>query len=473
MTLYLFVKTGQGSIVTLLHQTAEKWRRGEGRLPSYTDVLAEDRHVQATDDRAPWPPNGCSQGSGGDGKGEEAQLGGRTRPLASSEVESTETRTTSGRGQTNGADRRPVEADRRATKGDQRGGLAPVQELQEDDRSANHGMDAVSPGDLIAPTRGPGVEHIAELGGTRGVAPAGLPTAAGEATVQRPCGPSTAGLLDPSRELSLNAVLKLSLYNRSNLCYLNTSVLATTWAVLQLQRHGTTDLALHSCFHALASGSTRPAATQVAQLLQWRLLLGQWPQLGRQHDICEFLNYLVPRCLRWAHGALIPKWEARRHRNGHLCVLDSGTTHLPLPIPLCSGEVCHLQWCVDAWHQQGLLRFHNEDGVMRRDSRPLQGHLATVHMPIFQDASEEMRNELRCTYASYQVVSMALHFGESPNEGHYQAILNGQPFFGGNKRWLTDDNRPARVHTCETDAARYRSAIYVVWLRHEPGLDAV
>ena len=113
----------------------------------------------------------------------------------------------------------------------------------------------------------------------------------------------------------------------------------------------------------------------------------------------KFLNYLVPRCLRWAHRALIPKWEARRHRNGNLCVLDSGTTHLPLPIPLCSGEVCHLQWCVDAWHQQGsvhalthpaplvclqLLRFHNEDGVMRRDSRPLQGHLATIHMPIFQ-----------------------------------------------------------------------------------------
>ena len=198
--------------------------------------------------------------------------------------------------------------------------------------------------------------------------------------------------------------------------------------------------------------------------------------------------YLVLRCLRWAHGTLIPKWEARRHRNGHLCVLDSGTTHLPLPIPLCSGEVCHLQWCVDAWHQQGsvhalthpaplvclqLLRFHNEDGVIRRDSRPLQGHLATIHTPIFLDASEEMRNELRCTYASYQVVSMALHFGESPNEGHYQAILNGQPFFGGNKRWLTDDNRPARVHTCETDTAWYRSAIYVVWLRHEPGLDAV
>ena len=45
---------------------------------------------------------------------------------------------------------------------------------------------------------------------------------------------------------------------------------------------------------------------------------------------------------------------------------------------------------------------------MRRDSRPIQGHLATVHMPIFQDESEETRSELRCTYASYQVVSMGV-----------------------------------------------------------------
>ena len=84
-------------------------------------------------------------------------------------MESTETRTTSGRGQTHGADRRPVETDCRATQRYQRGSLAPVQELPEDDRSANHGVDAVSPGDLTAPARGPGVEHVAELGGTGGL----------------------------------------------------------------------------------------------------------------------------------------------------------------------------------------------------------------------------------------------------------------------------------------------------------------
>ena len=33
VTLYLFVKTGQGSIVTLLHQTAEKWRREKEDSP--------------------------------------------------------------------------------------------------------------------------------------------------------------------------------------------------------------------------------------------------------------------------------------------------------------------------------------------------------------------------------------------------------------------------------------------------------
>ena len=34
VTLYLFVKTGQGSIVSLLHQTAEKWRMEKENSPS-------------------------------------------------------------------------------------------------------------------------------------------------------------------------------------------------------------------------------------------------------------------------------------------------------------------------------------------------------------------------------------------------------------------------------------------------------
>ena len=86
--------------------------------------------------------------------------------------------------------------------------------------------------------------------------------------------------------------------------------------------------------------------------MQWRLLLGQWPQLGRQHDICEFLAY-------WLHLSAEmpePRWEARRFRHDQLCVLGSGSAHLPIPLPICPGDVCHLQWCVDKWHAQSSVR---------------------------------------------------------------------------------------------------------------------
>ena len=90
-------------------------------------------------------------------------------------------------------------------------------------------------------------------------------------------------------------------------------------------------------------------------------------------------------------------WEARRFRDERLCTLDSGPALLPIPLPLCSGDICHLQWCVDAWHMQSsvhaltrpapllclqLLRFHNEVRDVQRDTRPLQDHLTTIHVPV-------------------------------------------------------------------------------------------
>ena len=247
------------------------------------------------------------------------------------------------------------------------------------------------------------------------MASSGLPPTQREAAVQQSGGPGAPRTVTAGRELSLNGVLKLNLHNRGNLCYINCSILTAAWSVLQLHRHGVASLNLHPCYHALASGTTKPTSIQVTQLMQWRLLLGQWPQLGRQHDVCEFLTCLVPRCIRWLGDSVAPTWEARRFRNGRLCTLDSGPALLPIPLPLCSGEVCHLQWCVDEVHKQGsvhalthpapllclqLLRFHNEVGEVQRDSRPRKGHMTTIHVPVFQDDCEATRNELQCTQKS-------------------------------------------------------------------------
>lgn len=279
-------------------------------------------------------------------------------------------------------------------------------------------------------------------------------------------------------------LLRVKLHNSGNMCYINASIYATAWSVLQLQLSEVKGPSLHACYNALLAGSAKTPLVKVMQLMPWRLLLGQWAQPSRQHDICEFLHYLIPRCLRWPDDLSIPKWEARRFRDGRLCTLDSGSANLPIPLPLCQGAQCHLQWCIDGWHIQSsvhallqpaplvclqLLRFHNEDGVVRRDPRPLIGHLSTVHLPVYKDGTASERDNLECTHIPYQVVALALHYGASPTEGHYRAVLRGQQLYGAGKSWITDDNSKARSFCTDEDTHANRAAAYVVWLAPVPG----
>ncbi|CAE7346692.1 pol, partial [Symbiodinium sp. CCMP2592] len=120
-----------------------------------------------------------------------------------------------------------------------------------------------------------------------------------------------------------------------------------------------------------------------------------------------------------------------------------------------------------AWHLLGCrLRRErpqynglvDQVGVVQRDPRPLTGHLHIVHLPVFKAGSEAERCNLECEHLPYQVVAMALHHGASPTEGHYQAVLCGQPFYGGDKKWLTDDNRTACIHK-HADSALHRKVI--------------
>ena len=310
-------------------------RNGGGRKSPHRelgnpDLLFEDRDVQTIDDRVARPPDRSCEDLGRAGEGPAAQLGERTGSLESIEMRSPQ----AGAAQDHGAHRRPAQAGRGTAEGSQRGGSPWVSELQKDDGSTDHRLDAIPPGTFIAPSRR-SPSCVALAGAS---APMALLTKCTREAGEFRCGTQPIGL-----------VLKLNLRNTGNMCYINTTILSTAWSVLQLQRHGTESLTLHSCYHALVSGSTPPQPVQVAQLMQWRLLLGKWPQIGRQHDICEFLNYLVPR-IRWSIDPLNLRWEARRFCQDQLCGLDSGTAYLPIPVPLCSGEMCHWQWCVGKWH---------------------------------------------------------------------------------------------------------------------------
>ena len=82
-------------------------------------------------------------------------------------------------------------------------------------------------------------------------------------------------------------------------------------------------------------------------------------------------------------------------------------------------------------------------------------------MPIFRSpATTDVH------YLSYQVIAMQLRYGERPTSGHYRTILLGQPSFGKDCQWITEDGcTPAHVLR-EHDSAMYLIYIYIyIWDR--------
>ncbi|CAE7307189.1 unnamed protein product [Symbiodinium sp. CCMP2592] len=367
ITLYLFVKTGQGSIVSLLHQTAEKWRAEKEKTPctlTYSLKIAMFKQLMI-------------------------ELHGRLAAVAKNPSETEKAK------KLNWIDDR---GNWRILKWD-----PAKMELQVDEN-----QPAASTDDLLKQT------------------------------------------VEMRKGVSEEALHRFRRYKRM------TDQPTSEWIQFRME------ISLRPLGDPVWSTLQKWIGQSVARLLPWRM------------------------CLSWPAGYEVPSWEARRFRDGHLNVLDRGPAYLPIPIPLCTGETCHLQWCVDAWHRQScihaltaaapflclqLLRFHNEEGRMQRDLRPLKGHMTTVHMPVFRADNAELRNDLICTHAPYQVVAMALHSGEAPTEGHYRAVLNGQPFFGADKSWHTDDGRVACSCKSE-DHTMHRIAAYVICLRYEPGLNS-
>ena len=72
-----------------------------------------------------------------------------------------------------------------------------------------------------------------------------------------------------------------------------------------------------------------------------------------------------------------------------------------------------------------LQRFTGEGGNLLRNVRPLHDCHHIVHIPVF---ATETTTDV-CP-AAYEVTAIQLHFGRSPNTGHYRAVLRGQKEFG-------------------------------------------
>ena len=168
-----------------------------------------------------------------------------------------------------------------------------------------------------------------------------------------------------------------------------------------------------------------------------RMFLVAWPSVLQQHDAAEFLSHLLKRT--WElDGTDFGSWGAREQVGD--AIWDRITEPLlsPLPIampPSSSEEPVSLQTIIDHWsgaydHQAlhhppptflvlQVLRYTvvARAVVKRTDQISAASLRDTIQIPVF--TSVGMDREHR----GYQVVSLALHHGPTPQEGHYTAYL--------------------------------------------------
>ena len=126
---------------------------------------------------------------------------------------------------------------------------------------------------------------------------------------------------------------------------------------------------------------------------------------------------------------------------------------LELALNNSTTNFCHLntcQGCVDQWRLQAnihalawpapltsiqLLRFHEDDqGLLQRNVRQVPSYYYYQSFrPGWNITNDTELMPLPCHFLAYEVLSMALHFGARPSEGHYRASLCGRSGFGGER----------------------------------------
>ena len=144
----------------------------------------------------------------------------------------------------------------------------------------------------------------------------------------------------PDTVLEPLGVVRLSLYNTSNHCYINSLVLSWLWcaAALRLDFHtafGAASTALKAVFQA--------RTCSVASLLPWHVLLRGWANVNQQHDVVEFSQHIL-------HQAAMPMLQGQwiAIDMGLRQVVDRHSTLHPIILDLPVGEHL-LQDLVEAW----------------------------------------------------------------------------------------------------------------------------
>ena len=147
-------------------------------------------------------------------------------------------------------------------------------------------------------------------------------------------------------------VRRVTLTNRTNVCYLNSVALCVTWTILSTPR-----LQPLLCQHGRLALTVLLEATRPINLLQcphWQRMLHSWAQPTRQHDAAELLMHLIPLLGPQVFAGV---WESRRQEPTHVRTLDGGecAAAISLDLPMHNGSTS-LQQLINSWHYQHTIQ---------------------------------------------------------------------------------------------------------------------
>ena len=430
-------------------------------------VFPQISNVQAADDHIAGAAHRNIEELTGNGPRQISQLGGPGGLLADSQMEWSQTKPRDRFHSPGNLHREPLESDCAGPQGNHRDIANSVQVYPKADGGSENGMGDLPDLRVSSPRRLSNLECSDIVDRASSIPHDRVQIEARQAAV-RCTGGQPMGM-KAGANIGLRKLLKLSLHNDTNLCYLNSTAIAASWTILQAQLHDQGYLHLAPALKLLCnraeSALNRPL--KLLSQLPWNVLLQGWRDIHRQHDAPELVTHLLPR-LRVNRSD--DRWEARVSTEQGLHIQDQGGMHSPLLMFPHPGDTLYLQRVIDQWHLQAavhalvnppnilciqLQRFTGEGGHLTRHVRPLQDCHHIVHVPIFESHDSTVVKPAR-----YEVTAVQLHFGQSPDTGHYRTILRGQKKFGNLQTWITDDNNPAQSAT-----ENFPEASYLLWMR--------
>ena len=257
-------------------------------------------------------------------------------------------------------------------------------------------------------------------------------------------------------------MLAVRLQNKSNTCYINSSILLWLWAYAL-----TTDLADTAGFAATALRAvlSSKGMLDLLEFLPWRRFLQGWRNVRHQHDVQEWHVHLFSQAMP---PSMWGSWQAKLLSQD---LRDSANTYTPILVtPPAHLQECSLQTVVDQWSSQEaihalaapprilsfcLTRFGFNDAGAFKVEMPVSLQPFTVTIPCFVN-----EHSLETRSCQYTIIGAISHYGNDISSGHYRAMLHD---VAESCWYITDDG--ARAKRAKTADTRHLSRnAYVIWL---------